>query len=68
MPKIKPALIPIDAVRLLVKKSLRLKKLSRPSIYFYIRKKKFPKPINFGVPRMWRRRQVVTWLDKLIKG
>lgn len=68
MPKKPPALIPIDDVRKLVQKTLRLKKLSRPSIYFYIRTKKFPVALDFGVPRMWRRQEVVEWLNKQIEG
>lgn len=62
------ALIPIDSVRKLVIRTLGLKKLSRPSIYNYIKTKKFPKSINLGNPRLWRRREVEAWLEELIAG
>jgi len=63
-----PALLTIDEVRKLVIKTLGLKKLSRPSIYTYINKRKFPRSINLGNPRLWRRKQVEAWLTKLIEG
>jgi predicted DNA-binding transcriptional regulator AlpA len=68
MQKIKNALIPIDDVCKLVKETLRLKKLSRSSIYTYIKHKNFPRAISLGTPRLWRRKEVEAWLTKLIEG
>ena len=67
-PKHATALLTIDQARLLVIKTLGLKKLSRPSIYSYINTKGFPKAISFGLPRKWRRDEVETWLKNIIAG
>lgn len=64
----KVTLIPIDKVRILLRKRLTLKKMSRTSIYFYIQKRNFPKPLDFGVPRLWRKHEVDEWINKQLKG
>lgn len=63
-----PELIIIDEVRKLLQKKLGLKKLSRPSIYNWIKTRELPHPIAFGVPRKWRREEIEDWLQRQIKG
>lgn len=61
-------LITIDEVRKLLCASLGLKKLSRPSIYSWMKTRKLPPPIGFGIPRRWRKKQIEAWVEKQIKG
>lgn len=39
-------------------------KLSRPSIYNYIKNKGFPPSLSMGSPRVWLRASVAAWFEE----
>ena len=61
-------LITIDEVIERLRKTLKLKKLSRASIYTWMRTRNLPQPIGFGIPRRWRRSEIDTWANQQITG
>jgi predicted DNA-binding transcriptional regulator AlpA len=63
-----PKLITIDELRKLLKTKLGLKKLSRASIYNWIKIRALPAPTEFGIPRKWRRTEIDEWVRQQIKG
>jgi predicted DNA-binding transcriptional regulator AlpA len=61
-------LIVIDELRKLLKTKLGLKKLSRASIYNWVKTRDLPPPTAFGIPRKWRRTEIDEWVRQQIKG
>jgi predicted DNA-binding transcriptional regulator AlpA len=67
--KSKPSdLIAIDEVIKLLRTSFKLKKLSRASIYQWIKTRGLPQPLAFGIPRQWRRIEIEAWIQQQIDG
>lgn len=67
--KTKPIdLITIDEVIKRLKKTFKLKKLSRATIYNWIKTRGLPQPIAFGIPRRWRQTEIDTWANQQITG
>lgn len=58
--------ITIDEIRALFKSRLRIA-VTRAAIYGYIARKNFPKNIGIGTPRVWKRHEVLEWLDSISK-
>lgn len=54
--------INIDEARRLIKDHLNVM-VSRAGIYRYIKTKNFPDNIGIGTPRVWRRSDVMSWIE-----
>ena len=61
-------LITIDEVVKLLREKLKLKKLSRSSIYYWMKTKSLPPSVGFGVPRRWRKNEIDDWVRDQIEG
>lgn len=56
-------LITLEEARAMLKKFIG-KDISRSTLSNYIKRKGFPNHIGIGWPRLWRKSDILTWMDK----